>query len=35
MTPVERRKYELQQKRQARMEADLEPERKMRQGMED
>lgn len=35
MTPVERRKYDLQQKRQARMEADLEPERKMRQGMED
>ena len=34
MTPVERRKFELQQKRQSRMQADLEPERKMKEGMD-
>lgn len=34
MSPHEKRKYELQQKRQARMQADLEPERKMKEGMD-
>lgn len=35
MSAYEKRKFEIQQKRQARMEADLEPERKMRAGMEE
>lgn len=34
MTPQERRKYDLQQKRKARVEADLEPERKMAEAMD-
>ena len=33
MPTVKRRRYELQKKREARMEADLEPERLMRDGM--
>ena len=34
MSDYQRRKYEMEQKRKARMEADLEPERLMRAGME-
>ena len=34
MSDYQRRKYEIEQKRKARMEADLEPERLMRAGME-
>ena len=34
MSDYQRRKYEMEQKRKARMEADLEPERLMRAGVE-
>jgi len=34
MSTIKRRRYELEKKRQARMEVDLEPERLMKAGME-
>ena len=34
MSPYEKRKFEMEQKRKARMEVDLEPERLMKAGME-
>lgn len=34
MTHHEKRRYDMQQKRQARIEVDLEPERKLREGMD-
>ena len=34
MSDYQKRKYELEQKRKARMEADLEPERLMKAGMD-
>lgn len=34
MTPQEKRKYDMQQKRESRIQADLEPEIKMREGMD-
>ena len=34
MTPIEKRKYDREQKRKERLQEDLEPEKKMAEGME-